>query len=428
MGQSRHPGPRRGAPRRAPALLAPLALIAALLSGCGTAGASAVTTLRSAAQVEVLTPGGVATAGRTGEVIRAGDVVSTGAGGSAILDTGGRLTWLAAGSQLTVRDGADQSLSHGSMLCDARSGPPLTIRVGSLQVRPQPGSAVRVESTFATRVGVLVGAARVRSLGREVTVPALRQLLATALALPSGPLPPLQLLDDRAEKSVAPALVADDQYLQAEGRELDSGAVETAALISAARHAWPQFAPDPAAPASESLLPFLIARAAGGSHGLAARYAQALRLRLEGGSWGVVAHLVGASALRTTPVLARLLLAAGGSTGGPVGWATVGPGSGTGRSGSAPAAAAGATPAPVLGSGGGGSGGGSGGGGSGGGGSGGGGGSTGGGSGGSGGSSGTGPSPSPSPSGTTQQLVDTVQSLMPSLTVSPSPTASLSLP
>lgn len=401
VGQSRHHG------RQALGLLAALSLVAALVSGCAGAGASTATTLRSAVGV-LVTSAGVTSSGRAGQTLRPGDVVTTGPRGAAVLDTGGRLAWLAADSAFTVRDGTTETLDRGSVLVDSRSGPPVTVRVGSLTVSPQSGSAVRVESTFALRIGVVVGSAQVDSPGRAVTVPALRQLLATALALPMGPLPPLQLRDDQAEKSVAPGLVSDDEYLLAEGRELDSGAQPATALLTAAYRVVPSFVVASGEPASESLLPLLIAQSAGGNRGLPARYARVSRLREQGGSWGVVAHLVGASALRTTPELARLLLAAGPAT----------TGSGTGAAvGNAATVAAGSTPVPVAppgGTGGGttGTGGGTG--------------TTGGTSGSGAGSGGGGPVPSPSPS--PGSLVTTVQSLLPSLPASALPSVSLSLP
>jgi hypothetical protein len=338
VGQTTHAG-RRGA------LVGALLLAGGLLAGCGTAPRATATTLRSAVDSVLVTPDGASAAARSGELIPAGDSVRTGRGGSAVLDTGGRLVWLAGDTQLQVRDGTDQSLDFGSVLVDSRAGPGLTMRSGSLTINPAAGSAIRVQTTYDTRVGALLGTAGVSGPGGSRQVSALHQLLATALALPVGDLPPLQLTDDRAEESVAPGLVADDEFLNAEAREIDLGAFAGGSLeLAADRLLAAASRPLTTARASEAVLPLLIAEAAPAHRSLTSRYRVVLGLRAEGGSWGVIAHLVGARALRTTGGLQQLLLAAAAQrpavtglpgSGGSGGSGSTGPsGSGGGGSGS----------------------------------------------------------------------------------------------
>lgn len=287
------------------------AVLGACLSGCGAPASAASTALAQAVHTAVVLPSGRTVNGWPGELLAQGAVVRTGPAGRAILDTGGRMVWLGANSTLRVVDGTQQSLRAGSVVIDARSGPPLRLQVSNWAISPAPGSAVRVVATFATRVGVLVGSARiVGSVGSE-QVFALHQLLATALALPSGDLPPLQLTDDRAEKSVAPGLVADDVYLRAEALDIDTTPSFASGLERAARVAvQAAFVRSAPQAASESVLPLLIAKAARGGGGLIARYRRALALRQAGGSWGVIAHLLGARALRTAGELQALLVVA----------------------------------------------------------------------------------------------------------------------
>lgn len=310
MGQIWHAG-RQGVRlgRRFLVASAAAALLGAGLAGCGAPASATRTTLSAAVQTTVVPPSGQARTGRPGEVLPPGTLVRTGPVGSAILDTGGRLVWLGAESTVSVVDGTHEGLRAGSVLIDARSGPSLRLQAQDWEITAAPGSAVQVAATFATEVGVLVGSARIGGSTGSVRVPALHQLLATALALPSGELPPLQLTDNRAEKSVAPALVADDVYLRAEARAIDTapalaaGLQQVASTVVAA--AFTASAPRQA---SESILPLLIAKAARGGGGLTARYRRAKTLRAEGGSWGVIAHLLDATALRTAGDLQALLV------------------------------------------------------------------------------------------------------------------------
>lgn len=310
VGQTAHAG-RRPRLVRLTAAAGVVVLAGTLLSACAPPARDVATLVQSASGALLVAPTGTSSEARSGELVKPGDWVVTGPAGRAVLDTGGRLVWLAARTKLRVSNGTAEQVAFGSILIDARSGPNLTVRSGDLAIDPAAGSAVRVQVSFDTRVGAVLGSVTVSGPGGGREVPALHQLLATALALPAGDLPPLQLTDDRAEKSVAPELVASDEYLNAEAAEIDSGALGNGNLqLAAARWLPAAFHPLVDSQASEAVLPLLIAQAAGGRVGLAGRYTAALRLRQQGGSWGVVAALVGARALRTTGGLQQLLLAA----------------------------------------------------------------------------------------------------------------------
>jgi hypothetical protein len=306
VGQSRHAGLRFGV--RGLAAAVGLALGASVVAGCGSAPAPGVTQLENVAQITVITPDGVSSAGYSGEYLRAGDVLVTGSAGGAILQTGSRQVWLGPSARLTLVDGADQVLSAGAVVVNALVGPALHVRVDGFEVRTPSGAAVRIERGYAIRVGVLIGRALVAGGGLSATVPALHQILATGLALPAGPAPPLQLTDDAAERAVDPQLVADDLGLRAEATGLDAPSLHglRRAIEATVFRISGAFVTAPADAVSETVLPLLIAQTARGSGSLASRYAEARSLRAAGGSWGVIAHLLGTTALRAAGALQTL--------------------------------------------------------------------------------------------------------------------------
>ncbi|HVA60818.1 MAG TPA: hypothetical protein VNG13_09840 [Mycobacteriales bacterium] len=396
MGQSRHAGPRTTR-----FTLAGL-LAGAALTSCATPARDLPTRLAHVSATRILDRAGHVSAAFTGELLSPGDAVETGPGGAAILATGGRQVWLGPDAELSVLDGADQLLDHGTVLVDGRAGPTLDVGVGDLHVVTGTGSGVRVERSYAIRIGVLVGSATVTSgSGREVTVPALHQITAPGLTLPAVPPFPLQLTDDAAERTVAPQLVADDLLLGQEAQAIDAGGTGTGVETAAGRLLPVGFVTVVPSQASETVLPLLVAEtAATGAGGLAQRYAAALVLRSDNGSWGVIAHLFGTTALRAGAALQALLGTAGVSTvsaaQGPL--AVPGSGPAPGAPSVRPSGVRGGPPPPSPSP------------------------SS---------SSGPGPAssphPSPSPTGSVNQLITTVTGLLPALPT-PAPTLPLGLP
>lgn len=299
MGQSAHPALRR----RAGALVATAALGAVSLTGCGSSVADATTTLAAAIGVTVIHSDGSTVAGVDGMHIDPGDVLHTGPGGRADLLTRSRHVYLGSSASLQVVNGAHEALRHGAVVVDAQHGPGLSLDVGGLTVTAADGTAVRAERSATVRVGALAGSTRVVSVaGRSLTVPALRQVVTGGDAL-SDRTTPLRLTDDDAEAHTVPDLVRADEALVSLARGIDGSGASTTHVVTAS---WQRpLAPTPPGVArSERVLPIVIAAA--GSGDALRRYRAAVSYRTAGGSWGVVAALVGVVASNVVDELAVL--------------------------------------------------------------------------------------------------------------------------
>jgi hypothetical protein len=217
-----------------------------------------------------------------------GDVVRTGARGRAEIRTRGRTVYELPLGSVQLLDGARQVLRQGAVVVDAGGGPGLQLQVAALTVTAPRGAAVRAERSVTLRVGTLAGSAQVQTdTGRQMTVPALAQVVVSGDALPDAP-SPLRLTDDEGEAHAAPALVRDDQALLSLATGIDATGPSTVRAVTAA---WKQ--PLESTPVgvarSERVLPVVIA-AAGHPQDPTGRYRRAIALRTGGGSWGVVAH------------------------------------------------------------------------------------------------------------------------------------------
>lgn len=280
---------------------------AASLAACGHGPSDATTSLRGATGVTVVSASGVAHPGVDGERLTVGETVRTTTSDSALV-TGGRITTLGPSTAVGIADRSHYLLDAGTVVIDHRHGRDARVDAGPVTVDDIGATAVRIERGFAVRVAVFDGgSAAVTASERSTTVPALHEIDVPGASLPAAP-SPLALRDDALDTVASPALVAADVALDRRAAALDraGGATVPAALIRTL----------PAAPVatalSERVLPVAIARA-DGSAALASAYARAEELRAGGGSWGVVAALLGArvaavqqqlDALLTTPVAA----------------------------------------------------------------------------------------------------------------------------
>ena len=314
MGQTAHPGrPNRAVAGRV-ALTGAACLASTFLVGCGSSLASSPTTLQDAYSVQVVHPNGAVVTGVSGLRLHNGDVVRTASGGRAELRTRSRVVYLDSDAAVAIVNGARQDLRHGAVVVDAKSGPGLYLQVGDLAVSTPHGAAVRAERAVTVRVGTLVGAASLTTdTGRQMSVPALAQVMAGGVALPDDATP-LHLTDDNGEAHAAPALVRDDLALDALAAGIDATGSSTALTVASAWHGDVAAAPAGIA-RSETVLPIVIA-AAGHPDDPQARYRQAVALRSGGGSWGVVAHRLGTD---SAAVLAALDAFEHGASTGQVG-------------------------------------------------------------------------------------------------------------
>ncbi len=380
-----HPGHggRRGA-ARAGGVVVLLLACTGLAGGCSGPIAAAPTSVRVASGATVVHADGRVEPARAGMRLSGGDVVRTASGaGRAELVTARRVVYVGPDAIVAVADGGHQQLEHGAVVVDARRGSGLWVGVAGFTVHVARG-AVRVERSYALRVGALSGAADVTSAaGRAVRVGALHQVVAVGDALPERS-DPLRLVDDAAERRVAPALVGDDERLTSLAGGIDATPPDrvVATVTAAYRHPLPSF---PAAvPASERVLPVAIAAAARTDP------AGVFADRADGGSWAVVARLHGTDAAavlvaldtleQAVPLsaLGRVTLAAALATAG--GSASVGPAPATFGPPTGASAPRGTGPRPA-----------------------------------------TSPSPSPSPNPVTT-VVDIVEGILPSPTSTRSPT------
>ena len=290
--------------RRAPALgswfgsvavLAAGSLLASVgLSACGTDTAKAATVVRDARAATLRLADGTTKPAADGATVPKGAVVSTAPGGSVSLVTAGRVVLLGSDTAVAVLDGRREQLRRGLVMVDGRRAGDLQLDAGAATVTTTRGSLTRVERDALLRVASFRRGASVRAAGRKarVTVDALHQVQVPYGGLP-GRVTALALTRDTWERRYALDLVTRDVDLTNLAAGLDANPDSTAAvgavLPASFRSAVPLQAGEPG---SEQTLAFLVARAA---HSDAGRtYADVRRYREEGGSWGVVASLVGA--------------------------------------------------------------------------------------------------------------------------------------
>lgn len=380
------------------AVLAAGSLLGALgLSACGSSTAEAATYLRDARAATIQLPGGSQRPAADGMKVPSGATVRTALGGSASLDTAGRTVLLGQLTALTVLDGEREQLRAGLAMVDARRAPGLSLDAGAAVVRAPRGSLTRIERGALLRVGSFRKTVSVRAAARKATapVPALHQVQVPDGALP-GEVTPLALTGDSWERRYALDLVTADRDLTALAAGLDSsgtGARLVTALPAAYTTAFPPALPEPR---GEVALAYAVAQAAHVRGDGPRRFAAVRSLREQGGSWGVVAALVGADVGAVSGALDTALTPASGGepvlAGGPGGSGTpgdllgggpTGPGGGPTTGPGAPGGSSQPTATPS-------------------------------------------PTPSPSPSDPVQTVVDTVSQLLPS--PSPTPLLRLTIP
>jgi len=270
------------------------------LTGCSTSVSAATTTLSGVLAATVVHSDGSTSPAVDGARLRPGDMVETGSGGRAELLTQGRVVYVGSGAAVQVIDGDHQVLRTGAIVADAQHGPELHAQVAGLAVAIPAGTAVRAERSVTVRVAALAGRADVQSAaGRTLTIDGLHQTMVGGDALPDSTTP-LRLTDDDGEAHAVPDLVRDDETLNGLARGIDSTGPSTARVV-AASWSGPLTAPRGVG-RSERLMPAVIA-ATGSTDGVHKRYDEAVAYRAAGGSWGVIAHLLG---LRASSVVATL--------------------------------------------------------------------------------------------------------------------------
>jgi hypothetical protein len=283
-------------------------LAAAVLSGCGADNNAAVTRITAAADANVSTPAGQTVPARPGLILHAGDEVRTGTDGAVVLATGGRMSYLGGQGSYVVGDGGDGLLRRGAFVVDGRKGPALRVDAGVVTARIG-RSAVRIERGFTVRVGVLEGRA-ITVTGdsadgvANMMLPVLYQVVVAGRGLTDPT--PLALTDDDAERIVAPDLVGDDLALTRTATALDSGPEGRAIVTAVAADGLTRL--HSPTHVSETALPMAMARAVTTNRtAFQEQYRKASAYRTAGGSWGVVARLVGTDATATGRAIDALL-------------------------------------------------------------------------------------------------------------------------
>jgi hypothetical protein len=295
---------------------------------------TATTFLVNAKDASIVSASGSSRPATSGEAITSGEVVTTGARGYAQLLTRGRVVLLSDDAALEVVNGEHQQLRSGTAVVNALEGPGLMLDLAGDSVSVPGGSATEASRGVSVRVGSLSGPAAITSTsGRRLAVPRLSQAVLSGDALPSVTTP-LHLTDSNDEAAVVPRLVSDDLALKALARGIDTTGRSTAQVIDASWTGTRQPVPDSHS-RSERVLPVLIADATHvGSK--QQRYDDAVAWRAEGGSWGVVLHLLDGEATAVESTLATLQQATqpAGQVGTvvtqPIGVVTGNPGAGTG--------------------------------------------------------------------------------------------------
>lgn len=299
------------------ALIIGISATAVLAAGVGvslTRGdgpvAHAGTRLGPVRDASVVSANGLSVPARAGTILAPGDVVTTGSDGNAQLLTRGRITLLTSNAAIAVSDGAHQQLRTGTAVIDAQEGPGLTLDIAGDTLVVPSGSATEADRATAVRIGALAGPASVtNSSGRHLSVAPLWQTIINGDALAGSPTP-LQLSNDEsvraAEARAVPELVADNLAMEALARGINSTGSSTAHVIEAA---WTGTLVPRGVGVSRSdqVLPVVIADATSHAGGTPqSRYDRVVGWRSEGGSWGVVIHLLSARAAQIANTLHSL--------------------------------------------------------------------------------------------------------------------------
>jgi hypothetical protein len=289
------------------AVLAAGSLLAAVgLSACGVDAAKASTVVRDARAATLQLADGTTKAASDGATVPRGAVVTTAPGGSVSLVTSGRVVLLGSDTSVAVLDGRREQLRKGLVMVDGRKAGELELDAGAATVTTTRGSVTRVERDALLRVASFRRDASVRAAGRRATVKvdALHQVQVPYGGLP-GRVTALGLTRDTWERRYALDLVTRDVDLNNLAAGLDANPSSTAAigavLPATYRNAVPLAAGEKA---SEQTLGFLIARA---GHDDAKTYENVRGWRAEGGSWGVVAALADADVAEVSSALDAIL-------------------------------------------------------------------------------------------------------------------------
>jgi len=272
--------------------------------------ARAETTLGPVSDAIVTSTSGHSRVASAGASLAPGEVVTTGRHGNAALLTRGRVTLLASNAVLEVGDGAHQQLRTGTAVIDAQEGPGVTLDIAGDSIVVPAGSAIEAQRGTAVRIGALAGPVGVTNgSGRHLSLAALWQVIVTGDSLPGAPTP-LQLSNSRsvqaAEARAVPELVADNLAMKALARGIDSTGNSTAHVVEAS---WTgTFVPrGVGVTRSDQVLPAVIADATAHAGGTPQqRYDRVVSWRAEGGSWGVVVHLLSARAAQVADALHSL--------------------------------------------------------------------------------------------------------------------------
>jgi hypothetical protein len=263
--------------------------------------ARAETTLGTFHDVKIVSAAGVVREAFVGQQLVNGDIITTGRHGAADLITRNRVTMLGRSAALVVKNGGLQQLRTGTAVIDALRGPGINLDISGNIVSIPHGSGTEAIRGVSVRVGALAGPAQITSpSGRRLALPALSQAVLSGDALP-GATTPLHLTDSVEEGRVAHRLVNDDLALKTLARGIDTTGRSTARIIAASWSGTTQPVPNRVR-RSERVLPVLIADATRGGSAQQ-RYNNAVSWRAQGGSWGVVLHLLSG---RATAVESRL--------------------------------------------------------------------------------------------------------------------------
>jgi hypothetical protein len=260
-----------------------------------------VTAVRNA--VIRLADGSESTA-EVGAQLPRGAQLRTGPGGGAQLFTAGRSVYVGALSTLDVLDGVTQTLERGQVMVDARRGARLSLDTLAGRVATSAGALTRVETAAVLRLGVFEGSSTITATGRRAStaVGALHQVQVPYGYLP-GQVTPLALTDDAWESRLAASLVSADQDLTRLAASL--GGSDGAALLTAAPASLRSELPTAGTARGEEALSVAVAQAAGKD--AASTLAEVRTARTDGGSWGVVAALVGARVSAVSALLDEAL-------------------------------------------------------------------------------------------------------------------------
>ena len=263
--------------------------------------ASADTYLASVRNAVIRLADGTEHTAEVGDQLPKGAQLRTGEHGGAELFTAGRSVYVGAVSTIDVVDGVRQKLERGQVMVDSRKGARLELGTLAGEVASRAGALTRIETAAVLRLGVFEGSATITATGRRAstTVNALHQVQVPYGYLP-GQVTALALTGDSWESRLASALVTADQDLQHLAASL--GGTDGVRLLTVAPAAL-RTSPIPPAGAGrgEEALSVALAQAAG--RDVAGTYSEVRTARTEGGSWGVVAALVGAQVSRVSALL-----------------------------------------------------------------------------------------------------------------------------